>query len=55
MANFIFPMAPVEQQERIVNKVERFFHICDELKLKLQAAKSTQTYLADSISLSLVN
>ncbi len=50
-----FPIPPLNEQKRIVNKVEKLLSICDNLNSKLREAKSIQTNLANTISSSLVN
>lgn len=46
---------PVNEQIRIVQKVERVLSICESMKANIQKTKAIQTSLADSISSSLVN
>ncbi|ASD67398.1 restriction endonuclease subunit S [Pseudoalteromonas piscicida] len=51
----IFPIPPLNEQRRIISKVEDLFLACEELKTKIDKAKLIQKNLADSISSSLVN
>lgn len=55
MKNMVVAIAPEAEMKRVDYKLKQLLSLCDELKLKLQAAKSTQAFLADSISLSLVS
>ncbi|AZZ98797.1 restriction endonuclease subunit S [Pseudoalteromonas sp. R3] len=55
MKSMLVAIAPEAEMKRVNYKLNQLLSLCDELKLKLQAAKSTQAFLADSISLSLVN
>ncbi|EPL8212563.1 restriction endonuclease subunit S [Raoultella ornithinolytica] len=48
--SFIFPLAPIKEQRRIVSEVKRFNDICDTLKSRLQSAQQTQLYLADALT-----
>ncbi|KJZ02740.1 restriction endonuclease subunit S [Pseudoalteromonas piscicida] len=54
MKSMIVAIAPEAEMRRIDHKLNQLINLCDNLKLKLQEAKLTQSYLADSISLSLV-
>lgn len=51
----IFPIPPLNEQRRIISKVEDLFLACEELKTKIDKAKLIQKNLADSISSSLIN
>jgi len=48
--SFIFPLAPIKEQQRIVSEVKRFNDICDTLKSRLQSAQQSQLYLADALT-----
>jgi type I restriction enzyme S subunit len=45
----VFPLPPVEEQSRIVKKVDELMALCDQLKAQLNDAKSTQLQLADVV------
>lgn len=55
LGRLYFPLPPIQQQKNIVEKAEQLLAICDNLKLKLEKSQTTQNYLADSISSSLVS
>ncbi|AZR82142.1 restriction endonuclease subunit S [Thiomicrospira sp. S5] len=44
-----FPLPPVEEQIRIVAKVNELMTLCDQLKTQLQTAQQTQIHLAQSM------
>lgn len=44
-----FPLPPIDEQHRIVAKVDELMAICDKLKDRLQEAQTTQIHLADAI------
>ncbi|KGA23379.1 restriction endonuclease [Pectobacterium brasiliense] len=48
--SFIFPLAPIKEQQRIVSEVKRLNDICDALKSRLQSAQQTQLHLADALT-----
>ncbi|UNK73956.1 restriction endonuclease subunit S [Raoultella planticola] len=48
--SFIFPLAPIKEQQRIVSEVKRLNDICDTLQSRLQAAQQTQRHLADALT-----
>lgn len=48
--SFIFPLAPIKEQQRIVSEVNRLSKICDTLKSRLQSAQQTQIHLADALT-----
>lgn len=47
---FEFPIPPLAEQKRIVEKVDQLFAICDQLKTKINSAQQTQLQLADAIT-----
>ena len=48
--SFIFPLAPIKEQQRIVSEVNRLNEICDTLKSRLQSAQQIQLHLADALT-----
>ncbi|HCI6433297.1 TPA: restriction endonuclease subunit S [Klebsiella quasipneumoniae subsp. similipneumoniae] len=48
--SFIFPLAPIKEQQRIVSEVKRLNDICDTLQSRLQSAQQTQLHLADALT-----
>nr|WP_318384033.1 restriction endonuclease subunit S [uncultured Enterobacter sp.] len=48
--SFIFPLAPIKEQLRIVSEVKRLNDICDTLQSRLQSAQQTQLHLADALT-----
>lgn len=46
---FEFPIPPLSEQKRIISKVQSLITLCDQLKLSIIEANSTQLYLAESI------
>ncbi|MFT5756455.1 MAG: type I restriction enzyme S subunit [Alteromonadaceae bacterium] len=47
--SIIFPMPPVEEQHRIVAKVDELMALCVQLKARLSDAQTTQLHLADAV------
>ena len=45
----IFAIPPINEQHRIVKKVDELFEICDQLKDKLQQSRQTQVHLTDAL------
>lgn len=43
------PIPPVEEQQRIVVKVDELMSLCDTLKIRLKDANGTQLHLTDAI------
>ena len=43
------PVAPLEEQDRIVAKVEELMTVCDHLKSRLVEAQKIERYLADAV------
>ncbi|MGB0723309.1 MAG: restriction endonuclease subunit S [Gammaproteobacteria bacterium] len=46
---YVFPLPPLEEQHRIVAKVDELMALCDALKARLQEAQTTQVHLADAV------
>lgn len=44
-----FPLPPIEEQKRIVAKVDELMTLCDDLKSKINDIQTTQLHLADAI------
>ena len=49
IAKFLIPIPPVEEQHRIVAKVDELMALCDALKARLNEAQTTQVQLADAV------
>ncbi|WP_431355582.1 restriction endonuclease subunit S [Chromohalobacter canadensis] len=47
--NIKFPLPPLEEQHRIVEKVEELMALCDQLKARLGEAGETRTHLAEAV------
>jgi len=47
--NWVLPLPPVEEQHRIVAKVDELMALCDALKARLADAQVIQIYFADAI------
>jgi type I restriction enzyme S subunit len=45
----LVPVAPLEEQDRIVAKVEELMTVCDHLKSHLAEAQTTQLHLANAV------
>ncbi|TVL32912.1 restriction endonuclease subunit S [Shewanella xiamenensis] len=43
---FVYPLPPLEEQVRIVEKIEQLMRVCDALELKLKRAKEVVEHLA---------
>ncbi|MFC1602691.1 restriction endonuclease subunit S [Pseudomonadota bacterium] len=50
MNNFPVALPPLEEQHRIVAKVDQLMAICDQLKQRLADAQTTQLHLADAMA-----
>lgn len=46
---FEFPLPPIAEQARIVEKVNQLFEICDELSVKMKDSKHIQSDLAEAL------
>ena len=49
IAKFLVPLPPLEEQHRIVAKVDELMALCDQLKSRLSDAQTTQLHLADAL------
>ena len=47
--NWVIPIAPLEEQQRIVTKVDELMTLCDQLKARLTDAQTTKLHLTDAI------
>lgn len=47
--NYVVPVPPFAEQQRIVSKVDELMALCDALKARLAEAQTTQIRLADAI------
>jgi len=47
--NWVLPLPPIEEQQRIVNNVDELIALCETLKERLYDAQTTQVQLADAI------
>ena len=46
---YVFPLPPLEEQKRIVAKVDALMTLCDTLQARIEAVQSTQLHLADAV------
>ncbi|WP_296060141.1 restriction endonuclease subunit S [uncultured Amphritea sp.] len=49
LRGLLFPIPAIEEQHRIVTKVDQLMTLCDQLKLRLQQTQQTQLHLADAL------
>jgi len=49
MEKLVLPIPPIEEQHRIVAKVDELMALCDQLKSRLSDAQTTQLHLADAL------
>lgn len=49
IAKFLIPIPPVNEQHRIVSKVDALMALCDQLKARIQQANQQQQTLADAL------
>ncbi len=47
--SIVLPMPPLEEQHRIVAKVDELMALCDQLKARLTDAQTTKLHLTDAI------
>jgi type I restriction enzyme S subunit len=45
----LIPLPPIEEQYRIVVKVDELMALCEQLKTRLSDAQTTQLHLADAV------
>lgn len=45
----VLPIPPLDEQHRIVAKVDKLMALCDTLKARIKEAQSTQVHLADAV------
>ncbi|MBL0499320.1 restriction endonuclease subunit S [Aeromonas caviae] len=50
LRDFAIPLPPLEEQHRIVGKVDELVALCDQLKSRLQANQQTQLVLAETLA-----
>ena len=48
LRNYIFPLPPLEEQKRIVKKVDSLMRLCDELEKKIEEQKEYSNKLMES-------
>jgi type I restriction enzyme S subunit len=48
LGKFLFPLAPLEEQERIVAKVDELMRLCDELEARQQARRQSHLRLINA-------
>lgn len=49
IASTVIPLPPIDEQHRIVAKVDELMTLCDQLKSRLQTSQQTQLALAESL------
>ncbi len=49
LVSLIIPLPPIEEQEAIVNKIEKLFAICDELEEQINSSKQNTQTLMQSV------
>jgi len=49
LRNLVFALPPIDEQHRIVDKVEELITICNTLKTHLSDTRTTQIHLADAV------
>ena len=47
--NLVVALPPFEEELRIIEKIEQFSALCDQLKTHLQQAQQTRLHLADAM------
>lgn len=47
--SIILPTPPIDEQYRIIAKVDELMYLCDRLKTRLRRAQDTQLHLADAV------
>ena len=53
--NIVIPLAPVNEQNRIVEKLTEIINIAEKLKHKINITKQTQLHLADALTDAAIN
>ncbi|HCO7564749.1 TPA: restriction endonuclease subunit S, partial [Escherichia fergusonii] len=53
--NIVIPLAPVNEQNRIVEKLTEIINIAEKLKYKINITKQTQLHLADALTDAAIN
>ena len=48
-SNVLFPLPPLNEQKRIVEKVDKLMKVCDELELRIEESKKYNEKLMQSI------
>ncbi len=49
LSNIIVPIAPNDEQKKIVKTIDELMSLCDQLTAQLSDAQNTQLHLADAI------
>ena len=49
LTNFVLPIPPLDEQHRIVKKVDELMVLCDHLKQRLTQARNTRCQLAGAV------
>lgn len=49
ISKFLIPLPPLNEQKRIVEKVDRFMYLCDELEKNIQQSKNDSELLMQSV------
>lgn len=55
LSNWALPLPPLQEQHRIVAKVEELMALCDQLKARVTNAQTLQCQLADAVVAEAVN
>ncbi|MBT4289268.1 MAG: restriction endonuclease subunit S [Deltaproteobacteria bacterium] len=50
IANTVIPIAPLNEEDRIVAKVDQLIKLCDQLKTKITESQTTQLHLTNAIA-----
>ena len=50
ISNWLIPVPPIDEQHRIVAKVDELMALCSQLKTRLNEARTTQVHLADAMT-----
>ncbi|MNV55379.1 EcoKI restriction-modification system protein HsdS [compost metagenome] len=49
LVRFLFPYPPLDEQIRIINKIDELMALCEQLKARQQTSQQTQLALAESL------